>query len=110
MGKQMLKAALAWRGKSKVWPPPLSCAYHQDSMFKPSGLRARGSPLLTHFCTATPSTCTHCVLPLPWELTSTKGIVGNDDEESLLARLQCKPFKRSSAPGFMQVSKDKTKP
>lgn len=70
VGAQMLKTALACREKSKLCPLFLVCACHQDSMSECSGPRARGSPLRTHFCTATPRTCAHSVLPLPWELTS----------------------------------------
>lgn len=65
----MLKTALACREKSKLCPLSLVCACHQDSMSKCSELQARGSPLLTHFCIATPRIHAHCVLPLPWELT-----------------------------------------
>lgn len=70
VGTQMLKTALGCREKSKLCPLSLVCACHQDSMSKCSELKARGSPLLTHFCTASLRIRAHCVLPLPWELTS----------------------------------------
>lgn len=66
----MLKTALGCREKSKLCPLSLVCACHQDSISKCSELKARSSPLLTHFCTAGPRIRAHCVLPLPWELTS----------------------------------------
>lgn len=88
----MLKAALAWRGKSKVCLLPLSCAYCWDSMFKCSGLGARGSPLLTHFCTAAPvhahtASCLclgNCLLPREFPERTTRSLCLPDCNASVL--------------------------
>lgn len=99
VGKQMPgEAAWGWWGKNKLCPQPLRCAC--DSTFQCSGQKGVLCLLISELPPPVHAHSVYCLLPREFQEITRRDL-----------RLQhCKPLKRSSVPGFVKVSKDKTNP